>query len=121
VVDGPGVGAPCPHGHVQGIADDLGSQVIGDGPAHHPAAEGVEHHGQVELALPAAVLGDVGDPQPVRLAGGEAALHQVVGGCLGVVPAGAALAPAPVHADQPSGGHEALDAGAPTGHTVAQA
>jgi hypothetical protein len=51
--------------------------VGGDRPADHHSAEDVGHGGAVDLALGGGVLGDVGDPQPVRGVGDEPALHQV--------------------------------------------
>jgi hypothetical protein len=53
-------------GHVQGVHDQLGAQVLGHGPAHDPPREGVQDHSQVEPAFVGALLGDVGHPQPVR-------------------------------------------------------
>ena len=44
----------------------LGAQVVGDRPAHDPAGEHVQDDRAVDPALAGAVLGDVGDPQPVR-------------------------------------------------------
>ena len=57
---------------------------------------------QYSLALRGRVLGDVGDPQPVRGVDGELPVDQVELGCGGRVADGAAAASAPV---------EALDAG----------
>ena len=37
-----------PHSHLQRIEHQLGPQVSLHGPAHHPATEGIEHHGQIE-------------------------------------------------------------------------
>jgi hypothetical protein len=39
------------HGHVQRLEDEVGAQVARHGPADDPAAEGVEHHGQVRRTL----------------------------------------------------------------------
>jgi len=64
-------------GHVQGVGDQLGAQMIGDRPAHHAAGEDIEDDRGVDPALTGAVLGDVGDPQPVRALGDEAAVDQV--------------------------------------------
>ena len=54
--------------------------MIGDRPAHHPAAPGVEHDGQVRLAVSSRVFGDVHDPQAIRCHGIEGPIDQVVGG-----------------------------------------
>ena len=56
---------PAPGRHLQGVDDELGPDVIGDGPADDPTAPGVEDDGHVDLALGGGVLGDVADPQPV--------------------------------------------------------
>ena len=55
-----------PERHLDGVDDELGTDVVGDRPAHDSAAEGVEDHGQVHLAVAGGVLGDVHHPQPVR-------------------------------------------------------
>jgi hypothetical protein len=57
--------------------DQLGAQMVGHRPAHDPAGERVQDHGQVQPALVGALLGDVGHPQPVRLGRREVALDQV--------------------------------------------
>ena len=62
---------------VQGVDDEFGADVVGDGPAHDLAAEHVEHRGAVDLAFTGRVLG-VGALQPVRPVGDEPALDQVV-------------------------------------------
>jgi hypothetical protein len=72
------LGATAPAGHLQGVDDQLGSHVIGDRPADHDPAEHVEDRGAVDLALGGGVLGDVGDPQPIRRIGDKPALHQIV-------------------------------------------
>ena len=46
--------------------------MVGDRPAHHDAAEGVENDGQVDLALGGGVLGDVHHPQRSGPAGSKA-------------------------------------------------
>ncbi len=37
-----------PQGHLQRIEHQLSPEVSLHGPAHHPAAEGIEHNGQIE-------------------------------------------------------------------------
>ena len=66
--------------HPDRVQDQLGAQVVVQCPAHDPPAAGVDHHGQVEEALPGAQVGDVGDPQLVRNRRGEVAFDEVVGG-----------------------------------------
>jgi hypothetical protein len=70
---------PRPGGHLQGVDHELGSDVIGDRSAHDHAAEGVEDHSHIDLALGGGVLGDVDHPQPIGLGGIEAAVDQVFG------------------------------------------
>ena len=56
----PAFGWPAaPDGHLDGVDDELGADVIGDRPAHDPAGPGVEHDGEVDPALTGGVLGDV--------------------------------------------------------------
>ena len=69
---------PAPCRHLQGVDHQLGADVIGDGPAHDPAAPSVEDDGYVDLALGGGVLGYVADPQPVRALDAELAVHQVL-------------------------------------------
>lgn len=100
---------PTPDGHLQRIDDELGSDVIGNGPADHDAGEGVEDDGHVELALLGGVLGHVHDPQLVGLGGVKGPVHEIV--CrLGVgVASGASMATAAIDAADPGLGHEPLD------------
>ena len=63
--------------HVQGVGDQLRTQMIGDRTTHHAAGEHIEDDRGVDPALTRAVLGDVGDPQPVRALGDESAVDQV--------------------------------------------
>ena len=39
-----------PDGHLEGVDHELGTHVIGDRPAHHSPAEGIEDDGQVGLS-----------------------------------------------------------------------
>ena len=64
-------------GHVQSIGDQLGAQMIGDRPAHHPAGEHIEDDRGIHPALTRAVLGDVGDPEPVRALGTKLTVDQI--------------------------------------------
>ncbi len=52
--------------------------MVGDRPADDPAGVDVQHRCQVDLALARRVFGDVGEPEPVRRVGDEAAPHEVV-------------------------------------------
>ncbi len=71
-------GSALPAGHLQGVDDELGADVIGDGPAHDAPAVGVDHCAAVDPPVAGAVLGDVGEPHPVGGVGGEDATHQVL-------------------------------------------
>ena len=102
--------APAPDRHLEGVDDELGADVVGDGPAHHPTAPGVDDDGQVALALWGGVLGDVHHPEAVRSFGVERTLHQVLGRLGGGVTSGAAPALAPIDARDARLAHEALDA-----------
>jgi hypothetical protein len=80
-------GVALADGHVQGVQDQFGAQMVGHRPAHDPAGEAVQHHRQVQPALVGALLGDVGHPQPVRPWRREVPLHQVRRWCSGRVAA----------------------------------
>ena len=96
-----------PEGHLHRIDHELGSDVIGDRPTHHPPAPGVENDRQIDLAFRSRVLGDVHHPQPVPLGRVEVALHQVLGrGGIGITPGAAPEFP-PVDAHDGGLGHEA--------------
>jgi hypothetical protein len=63
--------------HPQRVEDEVGAHVVGELPTDdHPAVD-VDHEGEVDAALPAAQIGEVGAPELVRLLGGEVALHQI--------------------------------------------
>ena len=55
-----------PDGHLQGVDDELGAEVIRDRPADDATREGVDHSRQVDLAFCGRVLGDIADPEDVR-------------------------------------------------------
>ena len=59
--------------------DQVGAQVVLDRPADDPAGAAVADRAQVQPALPGGQVGDVGGPDPVQLAGVEAAPDQVLG------------------------------------------
>ena len=66
--------------HSQGIDDQVGGLGRVDRPADHPPGGRIEHDGAVDLAFPGRVLGDVGQPQPVRLGPGEVPVDEILGG-----------------------------------------
>ena len=67
-----------PNRHLQGVDDELGPDVIRDRPADHASTERVGHRGEIHPAFVGAVLGDIGDPQPVRGADIEDPLHEIL-------------------------------------------
>ena len=64
-------------GHVQGVQNQLGSQMVGHRPADDPAAPDIHDDRQIEEARRGRDVGDVGDPQLVRAGGLEVAVHQI--------------------------------------------
>jgi hypothetical protein len=101
--------AAPPAGHVQGVDDELGAEVIGDRPADDLAVPGVDHHRQVDPALVRGVLGDVGHPPPIGAVRAELAGHQIIVGHRGGVPLGETTPAAAGHALQAFGPHQPLD------------
>ena len=71
------VGPALPEGHVEGIEHEPRAQVVGHGPAHHAAAEGIQHDGEEQEPGPGGDVGDVRDPEPIGCVGAEVALDQV--------------------------------------------
>jgi len=64
-------------GHVEGVQDQLGAQVVGHRPAHHSPGEGVQDHRQIQPPFAGALLGDVGDPEPVGAGRLEVTLDEI--------------------------------------------
>ena len=93
-------GLAAPGGHVQGVADQFGSEVVSDGPADHPARPGVDDRRQIDLAFPGGMFGHIGHPQPVRAVDPELAMDQVLSKQISRVAAGAARLAGPVTALQ---------------------
>ena len=52
--------------HPQRVEDEVGAHVAGELPADDLAAVGVEHEREEDEPFPAAQVGEVGDPEPVR-------------------------------------------------------
>jgi hypothetical protein len=84
-------------GHANRVQDELGAQVVGHRPAHDLAAEGVDHDGEVDEALPGAQIADVGDPQLIGDGSGEVAFDPIRCGRGRDRAAALLAAPAPVH------------------------
>ena len=61
---------PVGEGHLEGVFDQFGAHVIGQRPAHHPAAGQVDDRCQIGPALPGGDVGDVADVAPVELVAG---------------------------------------------------
>jgi hypothetical protein len=104
-----GAGAAPAERHPQRVEDQGGAHVRRELPAHHAAAVGVDDEREEHHALPAAQVGQVGDPQLVRRGSGEVALHQVgPAERVGVGPGGPPRPTAALGADDPVRAHEAL-------------
>ena len=114
--DDAGFGCSVGEGHGEGVVDQLGAHVIGQGPADDLAAGQVDDRGQVGPALPRGDVGDVADIAPVDLlARSEVALDEIAGR-LGVGVGHGGLAPALLAPALEAGlphepGHPALPAG----------
>lgn len=92
-VDDGAIRAELPAGHLLGVDDQFGADVVGDRPAHDLATERVDDRAAVDPSVRRAMLGDVGEPDPVRRFGGEPPLDQVVmGGHVRAMPPLAAVA-----------------------------
>lgn len=64
-------------GHLQGVQDQFRTQVVGHRPSDNPAAEGVEHDGEIEETGSRGNVGNIGHPEPVRGFGHEVAVDEV--------------------------------------------
>jgi len=71
-------GGPAVDRGGDGVDREPGLHPIRDGVAHDPVGVDVLDRAQIELALGGGVLGDVGQPQLVRLGGGEVPFDPVV-------------------------------------------
>src|SRR3954451_24841301 len=100
---------PGRDGHVQGVGDQAGAHVVGDRPAHHPAAVQIDHGGQIGPAVPRLDVGDVAAPLPVRRLGAELPPDQVRCADRPAPGDGGALPRLRVAPSQPSGAHEPPD------------
>ena len=97
-----GAGAALAERHPQRVEDEGGAHVTGQLPADDAAAVGVQDEGEEHQTLPAAQVGQVGDPQAIGRLDGEMALHAVgaaVG--VGVRPGGPPRPPAALGPDDP--------------------
>ena len=76
--DHPGRVPASPHGVFEGVHGQRCAHAVADRVPHDPAGEDVFDRAQVQFPLVRSMLGDVGEPQPVRALGGELTLHEVV-------------------------------------------
>lgn len=60
---------PLPERHVERLEHELRPQVGLHGPADHAPAPGIDHHGEEEESGGGRDIGDVGNPELVRLRG----------------------------------------------------
>src|SRR5436309_6225197 len=63
---------------LEGVDDELSAEMILERPADNATAVAVDHDREVEPALPAAQVGDVGDPELVRSRRLEVALNEII-------------------------------------------
>jgi hypothetical protein len=94
------------HHHIEGLEDELGSQVRLYGPSHHPSTPGVDDDGKVEEARGRGDIGDVSHPEFVRPGGTEVAMYQVRRRLGFSVPRGRAPLLPPCDADESGPRHE---------------
>src|SRR5215211_3232000 len=64
--------------HLQGVHDELGTQVSSHRPADHPPAADIKDEGQVDEALSGADVGYIRNPEPVQHLRGEVPSDQVL-------------------------------------------
>jgi hypothetical protein len=109
-----GAGAALMQRHPQRVQDERGAHVPGELAADHAPAVGVDDEGKEHYLLPAAQVGQVGDPELVRAAGAEVAVDEI-----GAAPSDEVrcrVAPrlaAALGAADPVGAHQPLDPATP--------
>jgi hypothetical protein len=95
--------------HAQRVEGEGGAHVRGELPADDAAAVGVDDEREEDQALPAAQVGQVGDPQAVGRLDGEVALDEVgPAQRVRIGPSGAPRPPAPLGADDLVRAHQPL-------------
>jgi hypothetical protein len=97
-------------GHVHRIEHKLGLEVHSHRPAHDAPGEGVEDDRQVEESRPGRDIGDVCDPELVRLLGVEVPIDQVGRRPHALVPDGRPDTSATTDAGQAGDLHQPFDA-----------
>jgi len=105
-----GAAATAGQRHPQRVQDQRGAHVAGQLPADDPAREDVDDEAEVDHALPAADIGEVRDPEPIRLLGAEVAVDEIgrPPGCR-IGPGRAPRLAASLGALDPLGTHQPLD------------
>lgn len=78
------VRASLPKSHLQGIEHQLRLQVRCHRPAHDPPAERIEHDREKEKSGPRRHVGDISDPELVRLVRSEVPLDKIRSSALGL-------------------------------------
>jgi hypothetical protein len=96
-------------GHVQGVQHQLRAQVCGHGPTDHAPAPGVQHDRQEEEAGRGRDVGNVGHPEAIGAGRVKLPLDEIRRGRRGRVAACGDERPAPAHALQAGGAHQAGD------------
>jgi len=79
VVDEAGGGLAAQDGHLERVEHELCAQVVAHRPADTATAPGVDDRRQEQISLPRRHVGDVGDPEAVRLRSPKAPAHEVLG------------------------------------------
>jgi hypothetical protein len=101
--------------HPQRVQDEVGAHVARELPAHHAPGEDVDDEAEEHDALPAAQVGEVGDPQLIGALGAEVALDEIGRPVRRRVRArGAPRLAAALGADDLVLAHQALDAVTPS-------
>jgi hypothetical protein len=95
--------------HPQRVEDEVCAHVAGELPADDHPAVGVEHEGEEDEPVPAAQVGQIGDPELVRAGGREVALDEIrPAGGLHVRSGRPPRLPAPFRTDDPVAAHQPL-------------
>ncbi len=102
--------ASAEYGHAEGVDDEFGAHVVGDGPSDCFPGEYIDDCRAVDFPFSGGVFGDVGAPDLIRSVDGEVAVDQVGVGVGVLVPDGAAVVASPVEALDPGLAHQPSDA-----------
>src|SRR6185437_1171708 len=97
-------------GHVERGEHERRPQVRLHRPGHHPATEGIEHHGEVEEPGPRGHVGYISHPELVQSTSREVAPHEIRRRCLVWTSPGGTHTARPVNTDDASRSHQSGDA-----------